>query len=471
MIHSPLIQKLLNGCFPVRGWIFIPRTTACVLIILLFFPPSGGTQESVRSKSFEMENGLRVFLIEKHTLPLINCVAAVNLGTKDESEETSGLVHLLEHYILFRGTEFRNGTQVSQDIRRHGAYFNAHTGMDLAVFEISLPSEYADFALRNQKEILFNLKINQDELDEEKKVILEEISQVEDDPEKRAATLVYQNLFHDHPYQKPVYGKKEIIEAASAEQLEEFYRQFFTPQNCTLAVVGDFQTEEMENKIRDIFGDLKKSEHVERSFDKVQTLGKTVEVKQEMDVNQAYLVIGMTGPDINHPSQYGVDVLVEILAGGVSPILNSRLRGRRNLIHNTWMRYGAFKYGGAIIVYVTLDPKNISLVKREAMSLLKDTRSMYFSKEDFLGESQLFALDYLESAKNQLKFKFHRSQEDGLSIATSLAMYMHLNEIPDRPAYLDQINQLSSPDLRKVSEEFLSQGRYVIVTILPKKKK
>lgn len=446
-------------------------TTVSVSFTLLFLLSLCNAQENAQTKQFELENGFKVFLFEKHTLPLVNCVVAVNLGTKDESYETSGLVHILEHYILFRGTELRSGAQISQDIRRHGAYFNAHTGMDLAVFEISLPSEHADFALRNQKEILFDLKINQEELDEEKKVILEEISQVQDDPLRYATSLVYQNLFKNHPYQRPTYGKKEIIEAATVEQLEEFYRNFFVPQNCTLAVVGDFTIEEMEEKIKDTFGDLKKGATIPRSFEKVRLLEKTVDVKQEMDVNQAYLVIGMIGPDFNHLSQYSIDVLTEILAGGVNPILNARLKGRRNLIHNAWMRYGTHKYGGAIFVFVTLDPKNVSLVRRQAIDLLKDTRSLNFSKADFLGESQLFALDYLESAKNQIKFKFHRSQEKGLSVATSLAMYLHLNEIPDRGKYLDNIEKIDSPGLRKVAGEYLSKGRYVIVTILPKKKK
>ena len=447
------------------------KITAFIFVCVLLLAPLCTAQDNIQTKEYELENGLRVFLYEKHSLPLINCSVAVNVGTKDESDETSGLVHILEHYILFRGTQIRSGTQISQDIRRHGAYFNAHTGLDLAVFEISLPSEHADFALKNQKEILFNLKITQEELDEEKKVILEEVSQVQDDPMRYAASLVYQSLFKDHPYQKPVYGRKEIIEATTVEQLEEFHQNFFIPQNCTLAIVGDFKIDEMEKKVRDTFGDLDKGAATARSYEKVHFLEKNVDVKHEMDVNQAYLVFGMIGPDFNHPSQYGIDILREILAGGVNPILNARLRGRRNLIYNTWMQHGTFKYGGAIFIYITLDPKNISLVRREVINFLKDARNFNFSKEDFVGESQLYALDYLESAKNQIKFKYHRSQEEGLLIARSLARYLHLNEIPDRGGYLKNIEKINSSDLRKVTGEYLSKGRYVIVTVLPKKKK
>lgn len=443
---------------------------AVLLIFCLLFITAINSQDKTQ-KYFELDSGLKVFLYEKHTLPLVNLVFAVNLGTKDESEETNGIVHILEHYILFRGTEFRTGPEISQDIRRHGAYFNAHTSLDLATFEISLPSEHADFALRNQKEILFNLKLSQEELDEEKKVILEELSQIQDDPLKYATSLVYQNLFKNHPYQKPIQGKKEIIEALTIEQIEKFYRKFFVPSNSVLAIVGDFEIEEMEKKTKDIFGDLKKEEISTPKYEKAPALKKTVEIKQEMDVNQAYLVIGISGPDYNHKDQYALDILTQILGRGVNPMLNYPLRGRRNLAQSALMRYGAHKYGGVIIIYITLDPKNIGITKRETIKFLKETSRLNYSKKDVMGDSQFYALDYLESAKNQIKFNFHQSQEKGLAIATSLAMYLLLNENQEGGSYLENIEKLNSLDLRKAAGKYLSKGRYVIVTISPKKKK
>jgi len=438
----------------------------CFLFAIPFY-----SQEKDQTKYLELENGLRIFLYEKHTLPLLNLVFAVDLGTKDESDETSGLVHILEHYILFRGTEFRTGSEISRDIRRCGAYFNAHTSLDLATFEMSLPSEYADFALRNQKEILFNLKLSQKELDEEKKVILEELSHIEDDPIKYATSIVYQNLFKDHPYQKPTQGKREIIEASTVEQIEEFYRKFFVPNNCTLAVVGDFEIERMEGKVKNVFGDLAKKEISSVKYEKARVPEKTLEIEQEMDINQAYLVIGMIGPDFNHPDQHSIDVITEILGRGLNPMMNYRLRGRRDLVHSVSMGYSAHKYGGAIFIYITLDSKNVNFAKREAIKFLKDTRGLDYSKKDFFGESQMYAFDYLESAKNQIKFKFHRSQETGLNIASSLARYMLLNENEERGGYLESIEKISSSDLRKVAGQYLSKGRYVIASIFPKKKK
>ena len=466
LIHHFLFYYVVKvGYKAYRKFIF---GAVLLFFCLLFITPANSQDKN--EKYFELDNGLKIFLYERHTLPLINLVFAVNLGTKDESDETNGLVHILEHYILFRGTEFRSGPEISQDIRRHGAYFNAHTSLDLATFEISLPSEHADFALRNQKEILFNLKLSQEELDEEKKVILEELSLIQDDPLKYATSIVYQNLFKDHPYQKPVQGKKEIIEALTVEQVEKFYRKFFVPSNCVLAIVGDFEIEEMEKKTKDIFGDLKKEEISRPKYEKVPALKKTVEIKQEMDVNQAYLVIGIFGPDYNNKDQYALNILTQILGRGVNPMLNRPLRGKRNLAQSVMMRYSAQKYAGVIIIYITLDPKHISITKRKTIGFLKETSRLNYSKKDVMGDAKLYALDYLESAKNQIRFNFHQSQEKGLTIAIGLARHILLNENQEGGSYIENIANLNSSDLRNAAGKYLSKGRYVIVTISPKKK-
>lgn len=443
--------------------------TTLLICLLLNVPCS--SQEATTRKYFELENGLKVFLYERHNLPLVNVVVAVNFGSKDETEETNGLAHLLEHYILFRGTELRSGPEISKDIRRHGAYFNAHTGEDISLFEISIPSEYIDFALTNQKEILFNLKLTQEDLNEEKEVILEELSQVHDDPIKYATSLVYQNIFKNHTYCKPIYGKRETIEAITVDQMKEFYKKYFVASNCSMAIVGDSALGDMEKKVKAIFGDLKKEVFAAPQFEKASFLEKNVELEQEMDVSQAYLVIGMTGPDYNHPDQFAIDVLTEILGQGVNPLLNSVLRGRRDLVQTISMNYNSLKYGGIILLIFTLDPKNLSFAKSAAVDFLRKTRNENYSKEDFFGENQIYAFDYLGSAKNQIKFDLQLSQEISLSVAVSLARYMLLDKNIIKGSYLENIEKLSSSDLRKAAGQYFSRGKYVIVSIIPKKKK
>jgi len=446
----------------------------CVSTILLAtalsaFPVPSPLQNA--SKYFVLDNGLKVILYEKPGLPLVNISAAVNVGTKDEPEGSSGLVHLLEHGILFRGTEFRSGTEISRDIRRNGAYFNAFTGQDLAVFEISLPSDRFDFGLVNQKEILFNFDVTAEELEKEKDIILEEIRMVRDDPRKYAASLVYQNLFKGHPYRNPAYGSAEDLRNITPDKLKEFYASFFVPGNCSLAVVGDLPLKDMEEKVRAVFSSVKGADFKPATFEKAALLGKSVEVREEMDVQEAYLAIGLIGPDYNNPDQYAVDLLTEILGRGLNPMLNSALRARWDLVQTVSMNYSAHKYGGALMAFFTLDPKDVSMARTEALRFLNQVRDLNFAKEDYLGQDQLYVFDYLRSAKAQVRFSSQKAQETGLLLAGSLARHFLLVEGKgDKEGFLARIDRVNSSDLRKAAAKYLSKGEGVVVTIVPKRK-
>lgn len=462
---SPLIRRFAKLTSRFQKALLI---LSLVCLVFGFGSPS---QDKEIEKKFVLENGLKVFLYERHNLPLVHIVAAVNAGSKDETDETNGLVHLLEHYILFRGTEARSGSDIAGDIRRHGAYFNAHTGQDLAIFEISLPAESADFGLTNQKEILFSLKVDDLELASEKDVILEELSQIRDDPFRYASALCYQKLFAGHPYGRPVFGKAEAVKALTAEQVNRFYRTYFVPGNMALAVVGDFNLKDMEAKARAVFGTVPKTDFTPVPFAPPPPLRKTVEIEEALDVQEAYLVIGTAGPDFNNTDQYASDILTEILGRGISPLLYRPLKGQRDLINTVGMTYITLAHGGAFEVFITLEPKRLAAAKNQALQFLRQVRGENFSRDDVPADERMYTYDFLGSAKNQISFDTQKAQENGLTLATSLAMYMLLQENDRAPLnYLDNIKKVSSSDLRKTAAKYLSKSEYVLVSIVPKKK-
>jgi predicted Zn-dependent peptidase len=450
-----------------------PGLTVAGLLLALTAAPAAparlGQDASAKDRVLTLDNGLRVVLLERRNLPLVNVVVAVGAGTKDETVASSGVTHLLEHYILFRGTELRSGNQVATDIRRHGAYFNAHTGQDLALFELSAPAEYADFALRNQREILFNLKISADQVEAEKEVILEEIRQIEEDPFRIGGSLVYQNLFPGHAYANPVYGKPDVLKSLGAADVEVFYKRLFVPANAALAVVGDFALDDMEARVRAVFGPLPKTDFRPAPLLSPALLPKAVEIDLERDVEEGYLVVGAAGPDYNSPDQYASDVLTEALGRGLSPKLVQALRGgRRDLVNSVTMSYIALKKAGAFIVYASLDPKNMEAAKRETLAYLRRVRNESFSKDEFQGEEQAYAYEHLEGARNELRIAVQKAWESGLGLAQSLAMHIMLNETPSRINYLERIAKVSPSDLRQMGARYLSRAEYVVVTVKPR---
>lgn len=449
---------------PFFAWGF---RTLPALLLLAAAAVSGPLH--AETKSFTLENGLQIFLHEKHTLPLVNMVFAFNVGSKDETLESSGLVHILEHYILFRGTRMRSGEEIGQDIRRHGAYFNAHTGRDLSVFEMTLPVDHIDFAFQNQKEILFDIRFDQTELDKEKEVILEELNNAEDDPFRLASTLVYQNLYRGHPYEKPIAGSRSVILGATTEQLENFHRSYFVASNAALAVVGDFSISELEPMVRRHFESLPRGEVKARKREPVPPLKKVVRIEKELDVNMAYLAVGLPAPDFNNPDQYAMDILTEIMGRGVNPMLNHPLMKRRIQVNSLRMGYSAQRDGGGALIFISVDPKHLKRTERELLKYLKDARRLDYSDDDVFGDAQFYAVDYVTSARNRLRFQGERAQETGLNIAVSLARFMLMNQLPDRGNYLDRIADIKSSDLRASAGRYLSSRHYVVVVINPKK--
>lgn len=447
-------------------WLFPVILNWFCLSSSLAFPQ----ENPLGSKEFRLPNGLKVVLVEKRASGLINAVIGFDAGTKDETPETSGLAHVLEHYLLLRGDGSRVGPETGLDLQGHGAYINAKTGQDYTLFETSLPSEFADFGLQSLKSTVFEVKWDETDLEKEKKVILEEISQVQDDPIRLATTLIYENLFQGHPYGRPLFGSPGVITGLTTQQLEEFHNRLYVPSNGILAVVGDFNLAEMEERVKSVFGGIPAGSVSPFRPEKAARPDKPIDLERTLDIQEAYLILGFAGPDYNHSGQYAMDVLTEILGRGMTPLLYSALRGRRNLIQTVSMGYSAHRAGGTVIIIFTLEPGSVKTARRELLEYLKTTRNGMFSKEDYIGDMEAIAFDYLESAKNQIRFKAEEAREKGLDLALSIVSYLILNEMPSRGGYLEAVGKLKSSDLRKAAGDYLSRGAAVIISILPLKK-
>ena len=460
-----MIYSIVTGEILSRGKIFaIFILLAFFLVHTVFVFPGNDASSSV---NLELKNGLQVFLYNKPTLPLTHFVFAFNVGSKDETDKTNGIVHILEHCILFRGTKAIQNQGFYQELRLHGAYCNAHTGRDLSIFEMTVPSEHSEFAFRTLREILFDFNLNQKELDNEKEVILEELNKIQDDPYQTAISIIYQNIFHDHTYQNPVYGKMEVIKELTAEDVMRFYDDYFVPSNCALAVVGDLSLDQMKEKTKSMLENIQKTGADRKEFQEIEPLKKTVKKNMNMDVEMAYLAIGLNAPGYNSPDQYAADLLAEIFGQGYNPLINQPILRRRIAAHSINMSYYCDKYGGALTLFIGMDPKDINAAESEITKYLKNSHKLNYSKTDYEPDDQFYAFDILQSAKNRIKFNAEAAEEKGLLIGHSLVRYMLMNKTQDRGDYLEKIEKLNSSDIRQAAGRYLSQKGKVIVKILP----
>ncbi len=442
--------------------------------------------EPVKNKYFVLENGLRVFLEENDKIPLVNIAAAVNVGSKDEEKEFSGLVHLLEHLVLFAGSHSATAAELTEKIRKNGIYFNAHTGYDLMTVEISVPSEYTPVAFALLQEKLFNLELTQGELEKEKKVILEELSQQKDEPESLGVQLSLGELFRGHPYEKPVGGESISIENVTLESLERFYKKYLIPANCALSVVGDFKIETVEETIKQGIGNVAVPAGTSIPLSQpvlpmVSTLKKSVETWKELDITQAHLFMGFIAPGLNHADKLPMDVLTRILGKGVNPLLYNAFKSRGRPVDSLDIHYFPLNYGGAVLVHLTLSAKKISLARTQLVTFLREVKSFRFSKKDYQYRLAPGITDYLETSKAwmQLVYRQYLERESNLAVSYARYMLIHDDNNPaqlekqdeDQQDYSQQLKTIQSSDIQDVAANYFSGRKYVMIAIVPGNKK
>jgi predicted Zn-dependent peptidase len=435
-----------------------------VIILSAFYSfsyPSESKSEDF--SSFQLENKMKVVVINKKSLPLVNIVLAVNVGSKDETIVNNGTVHLLEHLILFR-------REFSRKVRAHGGYFNGHTDRDLAIFEISLPAKELEFGLSVLKEMIFEFKVSSNSLEKEKKVIEREFKQIKDDPVRFGRSLALQHLFTGHPYSLPVSGDLNVIQKSDAATIEGFYKKYFYPGNCALAIVGNVHPPDAEMLVKRLMEKIPKSELKDMVVPPQLKLKKHIEVTHTMDVEKSHVIFAYPAPRYNHDDQMTVRILTQVLGGGINPIMGGVFRGRRRLVDKISMRYIPMLHGGAVLIHMELDPKDIKLVRTRLRKFFQQITQFRFSPRDYLPGQRRDVFDYVTTAKNQIKVSTEEYLERGLNHAAAFTRFLLLNKKAEKNSHRKKkMEKVNSKLLRKSVSQYFNGKKYVLIKIFPNK--
>jgi predicted Zn-dependent peptidase len=274
-------------------------------------------------------------------------------------------------------------------------------------------------------------------------------------------------LFAGHAYGRPVYGDSGVIQDATVERLQAFYRRLLLPGRCALSVIGDFNLTEMEKEIRRNWGALAKGAATTEALSAVGRLEKSVERQVELDIQESHLFLGWQAPEFNHEQRLTVSLLTNILGSGINPLLHEVLFGRRRLAEQLDMSYIYLRHGGMLLLHLTLKEKDIRSAKSAVGKFLREINSINFSREDIKPEYQSYMLDYLESAKNRMAFQAERFRESVLNLSTASARFLLLNRHAITGNYLESVEKISSTDLRQAAGKYLSGKKWVALAITP----
>ncbi|MCX6135079.1 MAG: insulinase family protein [Ignavibacteriales bacterium] len=214
---------------------------------------------------YQLNNGMKVLLIENPALPMVGANVVVKVGSAYETFSTSGMSHMLEH-LLFNGTTSRMQKKLYDDVDRIGGYNNATTAEFYTNYMMVTPAENIKKGMELQADMLFNSTLPTDKFEKEKGIVLEEISKSLADPQEQLERNTLSILYRGHALSLPTLGTYSTIQSLSRDDVNSFYKNNYVPNNMILSVIGNFRTSAMLSLVQEIYGKARPG-RVERQED------------------------------------------------------------------------------------------------------------------------------------------------------------------------------------------------------------
>ena len=273
-----------------------------------------------------LDNGLRVILREVRERPLVGVWVWYRVGGRNELPGTTGVSHWVEHMLFKGGKRFGKG-EITKEISRRGGALNAFTWIDCTAYFETLPSSEIDLALAIESDRIYDTRIEPDEAEAERTVVISEREGSENFPEFWLREEVQSVAWREHPYRLGVIGPKSDLRAMSRENLYDHYKRFYMTNNATLVMVGDFAAPELLDKIRAEFdkhprGPDPSPLNIE---EQPQTGERRVLVRRPGPTH--YVMLAYHAPEASHADAAPMVVLSSVLGGASSPIAWGGARG------------------------------------------------------------------------------------------------------------------------------------------------
>jgi predicted Zn-dependent peptidase len=284
----------------------------------------------------------------------------VSVGSRDESAELSGITHLVEH-LAFKGTASRTSRELSMAAERHGGDLNAVTSKEYTAFETRLPAGMSDLAVELLADLTTRARLDADDLESERLVIIEELAMDEDLPDDRVHTLLAETLFGDHPLGRETAGSEATVSAMTHEQVVAHVNQWYRPNSMVLAMAGDLDHDDVCAAAAAQFA--RPAADIERArTTPTMTMGERRELAK--DVEQTHIALAVPGLPREHPDREVLDVLSHVLGGGPASRLFDEVREQRGLAYSIYSSLVSYADIGALLVSVGTSPKHASDVEK-----------------------------------------------------------------------------------------------------------
>jgi zinc protease len=272
-----------------------------------------------------LDNGLTVITQELHYAPVVASAVAYRVGSRNEADGIRGISHFVEH-MMFKGTPTMPKARFWQIVQRDGGWANGWTSNDMTVYFLVLPASRLEDALQIESDRMANTLFDSAEAVSERNVIAEERRMGStDDPDGALYEALSQAAYAVHPYRHPIVGYDEDIMNFSRENGLDYYREFYSPSNAVLSIVGDIDTQEVLEQVEEYFGSIPEGPAVSgvEETEPAQTSRRMVEIQHPSNLSR--FAMAFHTPSGNDPDTPLIGMLCTMLSGGRASRLEAAL--------------------------------------------------------------------------------------------------------------------------------------------------
>ncbi len=444
--------------------LFFSITLFCAAIFAVSEEKKEEVEETIATVTFDikehfLENGMRVLTLEDHSAPMVSFQIHYLAGSRNEKPGITGISHLFEH-MMFKGSKNLEPEEHARIIQSNGGTMNAFTTTDNTSYFENLPADKLELAMKLEAERMENLTITDEKLKSEREVVRNERKmRTVSTPYGLAEETLYATMFDRHPYQWPVIGWDSDLIAITVDDCKEYFRKYYSPDNATAVIVGDFKTKEALELMKKYFGHLKpQGEAPSIPTYEVPQRGEKRVIFKKFAQAPAFFA-GFHIPGMKHADTAALEVISTLLTEGESSRLYQKFvkTGKAGSISTS---VGIF--------FPTKDPSlfKVSAIANPGEKIEEIEKGIWEEFEKLKADG--VPADELEKAKRQNEASFIYRMQSILWRAVQIGLFQLRADSKERiNTYADEIKKLTPDDIKKVALRYFSDDNRTVVTVVP----
>ncbi|MDR3195541.1 MAG: insulinase family protein [Endomicrobium sp.] len=400
------------------------------------------------------DNGLISILINDENSLTASAIVFVRVGAVDEKSSQAGLSHFIEH-LMFKGSKNYPGDSFSKTVENFGGEINAATSKEFTMYYINMQKDFVEESLKMLADTIQNPLFPKDEIDKERKVIIEEIQRYFDNPGSVLYEKFYETVYKTSALKNSVIGTAEVIASISPEEIYKYYKAHYVPEKMVVIVSGGFDKEKVEQVIGDTFGKFEKQDTCNEPLVKEKNrVGK--DITEYGKVEMGYMLSGFLACDIDDEDIYVADLAADILGGGKSSRLYKSLYEKKHLVYAVDASFSVEKGAGNVCITSVFKPRNLEAIKEEIEKQINDIINNGVTEEE------------LNRSKLLLKTDWQFSNETPYDVADKSGYWSLMGNAEFVCAYLSNLECVTVKGVVEFFKKYCSKDAISHTALLPK---